>query len=155
MEANLLMNFRDLFSGIAFLTLGCMVVWVGMDFDASAAYVPLGVGSLMILFSLPLILKGAAQSLQARHSSSNAIALIDHPGRFTATVACCLIYYLAMPTVGFYSTSTLFIILLALVLGERRPIVVLGITVGFIILLYGLFAMVLKRPLPVEFFLAS
>jgi putative tricarboxylic transport membrane protein len=57
--------------------------------------------------------------------------------------------------VGFYSTSTLFIILLALVLGERRPIVVLGITVGFIILLYGLFAMVLKRPLPVEFFLVS
>lgn len=60
-----------------------------------------------------------------------------------------------MPTVGFYSTSALFIIVLAIVLGEKRPIVVVGITVGFIILLYGLFAMVLKRPLPVEFFLAS
>lgn len=154
MEANLLMNFRDLFSGIAFLTFGCIVVWVGKSFDASAAYVPLGVGTLMVLFSLPLIFKGAVQTLDAHRSSSNAIPLIDHPGRFMATVVCCLIYYLAMPTVGFYSTSTLFIILLALVLGERRPIVVLGITVGFISLLYGLFAMVLKRPLPVEFFLA-
>lgn len=149
------MNFRDLFSGIAFLILGCIVVWVGKDFDASAAYVPLGVGILMVLFSLTLVLKGVVQSLEACKANNNAIALIDHPGRFTATVACCLIYFLAMPTVGFYSTSALFIIILAMVLGEKRPVVVVGITVGFIILLYGLFAMVLKRPLPVEFFLAS
>lgn len=155
MNGNLLMNFRDILSGIAFLILGCTVVWVGNGFDASAAYVPMGVGILMCLFSLPLIFKGVVQTLWTSESSSSAIALIDHPGRFMATVTCCLIYYLTMPTVGFYSTSTLFIILLALVLGERRPIVILGITVGFIILLYGLFAIVLKRPLPVEFFLVS
>ena len=149
------MNFRDIISGIAFLILGCTVVGVGNGFDAGAAYVPMGVGILMCLFSLSLIFKGVTQRLGASESSSIAVALIDHPGRFMATVACCLISYLAMPTVGFYSTSTLFIILLSLVLGERRPIVVLGITVGFIILLYGLFAMVLKRPLPVEFFLVS
>ncbi|WP_234346816.1 tripartite tricarboxylate transporter TctB family protein [Halomonas sp. G11] len=149
------MNFRDIISGIAFLILGCSVVWVGNGFDAGAAYVPMGVGILICLFSLPLIFKGVMQRLRTTESSSSAVALIDHPGRFMATVACCLIYYLAMPTVGFYTTSTLFIILLALVLGERRPSVVLGITVGFIILLYGLFAIVLKRPLPVEFFLAS
>ncbi|MDQ7735096.1 tripartite tricarboxylate transporter TctB family protein [Halomonas sp. SpR1] len=149
------MNFRDIISGVAFLILGCTVVWVGNGFDAGAAYVPMGVGMLMCLFSLPLIFKGVRQTLGASESSSIATPLIDHPGRFMATVACCLIYYLAMPTVGFYSTSTLFIILLALVLGERRPSVVIGITVGFIILLYGLFAIVLKRPLPVEFFLVS
>ncbi|MDQ7729586.1 tripartite tricarboxylate transporter TctB family protein [Halomonas sp. SpR8] len=149
------MNFRDIISGVAFLILGCTVVWVGNGFDAGAAYVPMGVGMLMCLFSLPLIFKGVRQTLGASESSSIATPLIDHPGRFMATVACCLIYYLAMPTVGFYSTSTLFIMLLALVLGERRPSVVLGITVGFIILLYGLFAIVLKRPLPVEFFLVS
>lgn len=154
MDGNLLMNFRDIISGIAFLIFGCTVVWVGSGFDAGAAYVPMGVGILMCLFSLPLVFKGVVQT-QQNGGLSCAAALIDHPGRFMATVACCLIYYLAMPTVGFYSTSTLFIILLALVLGERRPIVVLGITVGFIILLYGLFAMVLKRPLPVEFFLVS
>lgn len=149
------MNFRDIISGIAFLILGFTVVWVGNGFDAGAAYVPTGVGILMCLFSLPLIFKGIMHRLRTSESSSSAVALIDHPGRFMATVACCLIYYLAMPTVGFYTISTLFIILLALILGERRPSVVLGITVGFISLLYGLFALVLKRPLPVEFFLAS
>lgn len=149
------MNFRDLISGVAFLILGGTVVWVGNGFDAGAAYVPMGVGILMCLFSLPLIFKGVGQTLGASESSSITTPLIDHPGRFMATVACCLIYYLAMPTVGFYTTSTLFIILLALVLDERRPSVVLGITMGFIILLYGLFAIVLKRPLPVEFFLVS
>jgi hypothetical protein len=154
MEANFFMKFRDFFSGIAFLILGCTVVWVGKDFDANAAYVPVGVGILMGLFSLPLILRGAAQIMESRQPSNTAVALVDHPIRFMATLACCLVYYLALPTVGFYSTSTLFIILLALILGERRPIVVLGITLGFIVLLYGLFAMVLKRPLPVEFFLA-
>ncbi|OWV30425.1 hypothetical protein JI62_07070 [Halomonas campaniensis] len=155
MDGNLLMNFRDIISGIAFLILGCTVVWVGSGFDAGAAYVPMGVGILMCLFSLPLILKGAVQALAAGETGTVKSPLIDHTGRFMATVACCLIYYLAMPTVGFYSTSTLFIVLLALVLGERRPLVVLGITVGFIALLYGLFALVLKRPLPVEFFLVS
>ncbi|MGP9808474.1 tripartite tricarboxylate transporter TctB family protein [Halomonas sp. AOP12-C2-37] len=149
------MNFRDIISGVAFLILGCTVLWVGNGFDAGAAYVPMGVGILMCLFSLSLIIKGVKQTLGASESSRITIALIDHPGRFMATVVCCLIYYLAMPTVGFYSTSTLFIMLLALVLGERRPSVVLGITVGFIILLYGLFALMLKRPLPVEFFLVS
>ncbi len=148
------MNYRDLFSGIAFLIIGTTTAWMGKDFYADAAYVPIGAGALMGLFSLPLIWRGLVGLLAGHATSQPVMALVDHPGRFMATLACCLVYYVALPTVGFYTTSALFILLLALVLGERRPLVVLGITVGFIILLYGLFAVVLKRPLPVEFFLA-
>ncbi|MDI5985456.1 tripartite tricarboxylate transporter TctB family protein [Halomonas sp. M4R5S39] len=149
------MNYRDLFSGIAFLIIGTTTAWMGKDFFADAAYIPIGAGTLMGLFSLPLIWRSSRSLLARRPSSQPAMALVDHSGRFLATLGCCLVYYVALPTVGFYTTSALFIILLAPVLGERRPVVVLGITLGFITLLYGLFAVVLKRPLPVEFFLAS
>lgn len=148
------MNYRDLFSGIAFLIIGTATAWMGKDFYADAAYVPIGAGALMGLFSLPLIWRSSVSILTSRATSQPVMALVDHPGRFVATLACCLVYYVALPSVGFYTTSALFILLLALVLGERRPLVVLGITLGFITLLYGLFAVVLKRPLPVEFFLA-
>ncbi|WP_346298617.1 tripartite tricarboxylate transporter TctB family protein [Halomonas sp. BM-2019] len=148
------MHYRDLFSGIAFLIIGITTAWMGKGFFADAAYVPIGAGALMGLFALPLIWRAAVGLLAGRATSQPVMALVDHPGRFAATLACCLVYYVALPTVGFYTTSALFILLLALVLGERRPLVVLGITLGFITLLYGLFAVVLKRPLPVEFFLA-
>lgn len=149
------MTYRDLFSGIAFLIIGISAAWMGKDFFADAAYVPIGAGILMGLFSLPLIWRGSVGLLARRSSSQPVMALVDHPGRFLATLACCLVYYVSLPTVGFYTTSALFIAVLAPVLGERRPVVVLSITLVFITLLYGLFAVVLKRPLPVEFFLAS
>lgn len=159
------MNHRDLFSGIVFLIIGVTTVWMGKDFFADAAYVPIGVGTLMGAFSLPLIWRGMKSVLAARATTDSAAgsnttthpapALVDHPARFTTTLGCCLVYYAALPIVGFYTTSALFITLLAVLLGERRPAVVAGITLGFITLLYALFAVVLKRPLPVEFFLAS
>lgn len=164
------MNYRDLFSGIAFLIIGASTVWMGWDFFADAAYVPIGAGALMGAFSLPLIWRGVksilaaramtdstkASHTQAHRTQAHAVpALVDHPARFATTLGCCLVYYAAMPIVGFYTTSALFISLLAVLLGERRPAVVAGITLGFITLLYALFAVVLKRPLPVEFFLAS
>ncbi|WP_234247181.1 tripartite tricarboxylate transporter TctB family protein [Billgrantia desiderata] len=159
------MNYRDLFSGIAFLIIGASTVWMGKDFFADAAYVPIGAGALMGAFSLPLIWRGVKSILAARAMTASTgahrtephsvPALVDHPARFATTLGCCLVYYAALPIVGFYTTSALFISLLAVLLGERRPAVVAGITLGFITLLYALFAVVLKRPLPVEFFLAS
>lgn len=149
------MTYRDFFSGIAFLIIGATTAWMGKDFFADAAYIPIGAGILMGVFSLPLIWRSTRSLLARHHSSQPVMALVDHPGRFLATLGCCLVYYTALPSVGFYTTSALFIIVLAPVLGERRPVVVLGITLVFITLLYGLFAMVLRRPLPVEFFLAS
>lgn len=149
------MNFRELISGIAFLILGTVAAWMGKAFYADAAYIPVGVGVLMGMFSLPLIWRGIADVVHKVSLNKPVIttSLVDNPIRFCATLACCLIYYTALPSVGFYTTSTLFIALLAYVLGERRPYIVLGITLGFIALLYLLFALVLKRPLPTEFFL--
>ncbi|MFQ3787176.1 tripartite tricarboxylate transporter TctB family protein [Halomonas sp. A29] len=148
-------TYRDLFSGIAFLIIGATTAWIGKDFYADAAYIPIGAGALMGMFSLPLIWRSSVDLLARGPSRQPVMALVDHPGRFLATLGCCLVYYVALPAVGFYTTSALFITVLAPVLGERRPVVVLSITLVFITLLYGLFAVVLKRPLPVEFFLAS
>ncbi|WP_249979135.1 tripartite tricarboxylate transporter TctB family protein [Vreelandella olivaria] len=150
------MNFRDLISGITFLTCGVIATLVGKDFYADSAYVPMGVGVLMCLFAIPVIWRGAISVIryETRTGLTSQPMVID-PARFGITLICCVIYYIALPVVGFYTSSTLFICILAFLLGERRPTIIIFIALSFIALLYGLFALVLKRSLPVEFFLAS
>ncbi|WP_417583727.1 tripartite tricarboxylate transporter TctB family protein [Nitrincola sp.] len=142
------MNYRDFCTGVVFLLLGAGTAWYGKDFYYDSAYIPVGVGLLMSLFALGLIVRSLLKN------KDHEIKLVDHPFKFIATLVSCVAYFFLLPIVGFYTTSSLFIVSLSLLIGERRPVVILSITVVFITLLYLLFALVLKRALPVEFFLA-
>ncbi|GGY04039.1 hypothetical protein GCM10007160_34590 [Litchfieldella qijiaojingensis] len=144
------MKYRDTLSGLVFFAIGVTTAWIGSGFYADTAYIPVGVGVLMSVFAVPLMVRGVVGN-----TMSTSMPLIHHPLRFFVTLACCVLFYFLLPIIGFYTTSTLFVIVMALLLGERRPAVVICVAVVFIALLYGLFAVVLKRPLPVEFFLAS
>ncbi|MFN3881121.1 MAG: tripartite tricarboxylate transporter TctB family protein [Nitrincola lacisaponensis] len=142
------MNYRDFCTGVLFFLLGIGTVWYGKDFYDDSAYIPVSVGVLMSLFALGLMLRSLmnSQLIQMR--------LMDHPAKFIATLTSCIGYFVLLPLAGFYTSSTLFIVTLSLLIGERRPVVILSITLVFITALYLLFALVLKRSLPVEFFLA-
>lgn len=142
------MNYRDLCTGILFLGLGIMTVWQGTGYYADTAYIPVGVGVLMSLFSVGLIIRSLGRKTRVA-----AVRLVDHPAKFAGTLAASAIYFFFLPIAGFYTASTAFVVSLAILVGERRPKVIISVTIAFIALLYGLFALVLKRALPVEFFL--
>jgi hypothetical protein len=74
------MNYRDLLSGIAFLIIGASTVWMGKDFFADAAYVPVGAGALMGAFSLPLIWRGVKSVLAARAMTDSTTVQNDRVG---------------------------------------------------------------------------
>lgn len=144
------MNYRDTVSGTLFLVAGLVTAGLGWDYYADASYVPVGVGIAMSLLALTLIVRCVRSQ-----TNNGSAALLSHAPRFFITLITCVVYFIALPFLGFYTASTLFVLGLALMLGERRPLPLLSILVVFIVLLYMLFALLLKRPLPPEFFLAS
>ncbi len=65
-----------------------------------------------------------------------------------ATLAICLAYYFAMPHTGFVLSTVVFLVLLFLLLGERRPLVVGVLSVATSVVIYYLFHVLLHVMLP-------
>lgn len=59
-----------------------------------------------------------------------------------------VVYSLVQKWAGFYIACGVMIPLVLLVMGERRPLVLLAVTGGVIIVVFGLFGLVLHTPLP-------
>lgn len=60
-----------------------------------------------------------------------------------ATLAICLAYYFAMPHTGFIPGTVVFLVLLFLLLGERRPLLVGILSVSTSVVIYYLFHVLL------------
>lgn len=74
------------------------------------------------------------------------------PGAFTATVAMTLVYVLSLKYIGFYAASTVYMLVLAFLLGLRRPLLLLVSTAALLALVYGVFVRFLGVPLPLGIF---
>ena len=59
-----------------------------------------------------------------------------------------LLYAWSLKPIGFYAATPVFAALIIILLGERRPKWVIGISLLIYILLIGLFMIVLNAPLP-------
>lgn len=140
----------ELIGGLAFLVLGLGAVYLSRDFAADAAAFPAVIGVLMALLSCAMIVRTLAASVTYTQAPA---PLVKHWPRFVASIAITLAYIVILPTVGFFSSSALFVPVLSVVLGFRRPAYLAITTVLFIALLYALFTLLLRRPLPPEFFL--
>ncbi len=62
-------------------------------------------------------------------------------------------YIYSTGLLGYFTASAIFIPAFALLLGLRRPVVVVASTVCFIVVVHLVFVEAFDRPLPVEFFL--
>ncbi len=62
-------------------------------------------------------------------------------------------YVYSTSLLGYFTASAIFIPAFALLLGLRRPFVIIASTVGFVILTNLVFVQAFQRPLPTEFFL--
>lgn len=63
-------------------------------------------------------------------------------------VGAAVLFVVAVKTLGFLLTAFLFLGLLIVKFGERRPLVVLGTTVGLTAAIYGLFGVAARVPFP-------
>ena len=59
-------------------------------------------------------------------------------------------YLILLPVLGFFSSSVLFLPLSSWLLGFRKPRLLAGGTIGFVVLVYVIFVLVFDHPLPEE-----
>jgi hypothetical protein len=77
------------------------------------------------------------------------IKWVDAPVFFLATAGGMVVYILVLPYAGFFIASFLFMIVLGYVLGFRKPLSLLGGTVGLLLFIYLVFVRFLAVPVPV------
>lgn len=70
--------------------------------------------------------------------------------RFALVVAATVLYVLAVTHVGFFTSTLVMVPLFAFAIGYRNLKVALAATAGFCVVLYGVFRLLLKIPLPQE-----
>lgn len=124
------------------------------DLPADALMFPailLGVIMLLSLWMLVRALKGTAPHLtdQAAQDWRFAISRERMLGGFAMLAA----YLLIVPLVGFFTTSLIFVMLVAWVAGYRHIRNLLLTSVGFCLFVYLIFVALFDRPLPKELIL--
>ena len=77
---------------------------------------------------------------------------VKAPGAFTATVALTLVYVLSLKYIGFYAASAVYMLVLAFLLGLRRPLLLVVSTAALLALVYGVFVRFLGVPVPLGIF---
>jgi len=140
---------QDLVAGAFFLFLGIAVVLLAQGYPPGAAMIPLGVGSLMALLGAVL---GVRTLLRWRAGRVRNVLVDDWP-RFLLPLGGCLVFALLVGRLGFYTTSAMLVLAMPLLLGFRRPGYIAAAAVLFLALLVAVFALLLNRRLPAEFFL--
>lgn len=72
---------------------------------------------------------------------------------FSIAVGVTLIYLAHVSVIGYFTATSIYMLVLAYLLGYRRPRPLLLGTAAFIASVYGVFVLLFSRPLPVEFFI--
>lgn len=80
-------------------------------------------------------------------------AFFTDGGRFAAAVVLIGAYTLALPHVGYFTSSALFIAAMAWTLGFREPRMILLTVVGFLVFVWVVFQGIFQRDMAREFFM--
>ena len=108
----------------------------------SPALIPIGISCIIILLSLALI--GSAIRDEEDEGEFSLIALKNPALVLVLTV----VYLIMLPITHFLITTFLYLVLMMVILGERKPVTIGMISVGIPLLLYGLFDLLLHVRLP-------
>lgn len=119
-----------------------------IDWAMSPYLFPLLISIFLLLLAVGLVAetigKTKAETGQEETKSSGSA----YRGKFLLSVAGILVYYLAMPYLGFIFSSLLFLAAMFWLLGERRWQLILLLSAGTTFILYGIFHGLLHVMLP-------
>ena len=143
------MTFRhtELLKGAVILTaLGFL--WAQLsEVPAGARMFPQMVMLTMGLLTCVMMLRSAA-GRTAPNEAAEEWHFFKHAGRFFATVGLFVLYVAGVGSIGYFTSSVVFLLALPLAFGFRQP-VVLSVTMGaFLVFVWGIFVLVFDRLLP-------
>ena len=116
----------------------------GLEYETRAFPAALLIG-LMAVCAIGLVMTLAGKvSAAAKHDQQATSKLAKFCFTFLGAVA----YALAIPFLGFYASSIVFVLMLMFLLGSRSWLAMILTALGTIVLLYVVFSMFLHVPLP-------
>ncbi len=83
-----------------------------------------------------------------REKQSGHFILTDHMPRFWGLIAALIVFGLCFQTLGFFIPAAVFIPVVALLLGQRNPLLIALTTVGLLAFIYLIFIALLGVTLP-------
>jgi hypothetical protein len=134
--------------GVTLTALGFLWMRLADTPDAARMY-PRFIIAVMGVLTCVMI----ARSLAGRTAPSGGVEdwrFFKNASRFTTSVCLFVIYLTGVGTVGYFTSSAVFLLALPVALGFRDP-VMLGLTMaGFLAFVFGIFVGVFDRRLPPE-----
>ena len=123
--------------------------WISLsDIPAQARLFP----RMIIGFTAFVTLAMALRALWALRTDGgdSGWRMFENLGRWTIAVVALPLYVLGVSTIGYFTSTLIFIPALAIVLGYRRPVVAISIALVFDVLIYIVFIAVFERRLPAD-----
>lgn len=76
------------------------------------------------------------------------VVLTEHVPRFLGLIAALVLFAVAFKTLGFFIPAAVFIPVVALILGQRNPVLIAAVTAGVLLSVYLIFVTLLGVVLP-------
>lgn len=142
-------HLQDGIAGVTLSLLGAAAVYFSMSYRGASGIYPGILGCVLAIFGAILAIRARRRSGQV----SPARPLTNSPVHLLVTLALTTAYLAIIPVLGFYTSSAIVLLVVPLALGLRRPLMLVLCMAISITIIYAIFALLVKRPLPTEFFL--
>ena len=115
------------------------------SYDIRDRFWPQGLSIIIILLCIPLIIK----QLKKKPQQCNEGEKIEHAHHLVwSAIILTILYLFAAEWLGYFICTTFLMFALLFVLGERSKIMLAVLPVGTMLIIYGVFYMFLRIPLP-------
>ena len=111
-----------------------------------------GIISTIALLLVLAILSGVLLVMSFFGREAGKPTWVKAPGHFFATAVLTILMVMSLKYVGFYVASAVYMLVLALLLGLRRPLLLIVCTVLLLAIVYGVFVRFLSVPVPLGVF---
>jgi putative tricarboxylic transport membrane protein len=141
---------HDRIAGILIFVIGALLYYTTLSFPPESAMFP------RVILTLWLVLSGwmTVRSFVVADWRDMAYEpFCIHAGRLALAVATMVLYIFAIDWIGYYTTTVIYIPLMAWLLGYRNKTVLAAATVIYLGIVLGVFDILFERQLPKEFFM--
>lgn len=137
-------------AGLSFIAIALFMGAVALEFPAGGARFPLFISTCMVLLGSLMLLKSGLRPAQYRHAFSPDVS--RDAWRPVAMLMFAILYVLGIFLLGYYVSTTVFLLVVPFAAGLYRPLAVAGSTALCVVFIYGLFGFALQVNLPAGMF---
>ncbi len=139
-------HIQDAVLGLLTSAVGAVAVILSTGYRGASGAYPGALGGFLVLMGIFLVVRAAIRS-----GKIEAVRpLATSPSHLFAALIGGAVYLFLVPIIGFYTSSAMVVLLLPVVLGIRRPVLLIVSTAIFMIVVYATFSILLQKPLPPE-----